>query len=217
MTTVQWHWRTFDTISVPELYAVTALREAVFIVEQTCPYQDADGLDAQAEHLLGLGQDGQLVAYLRVLGPGLRFKRPGDRARKRPAQRSGPAAHATGSRALRPAMARPSCGPRGAGPPGVVLRVPGLRMLLRPIRRGRHSAHRHAAGGTIRLSPLTQAAAVDWPTTLRTATAKRSMAWSRSASGMFSAGAKRTTFGPATSTITPASSAAVRKARAWPA
>lgn len=40
MTTVQWHWRTFDTFSVPELYAVTALREAVFIVEQTCPYQD---------------------------------------------------------------------------------------------------------------------------------------------------------------------------------
>ena len=76
MTTVQWHWRTFDTFSVPELYAVRALREAVFIVEQTCPYQDADGLDAQAEHLLGLGQDGQLVAYLRVLGPGLRFKQP---------------------------------------------------------------------------------------------------------------------------------------------
>ncbi|MEC9406175.1 MAG: GNAT family N-acetyltransferase [Pseudomonadota bacterium] len=76
MNGVQWQWKTFVTLSVPELYAVVALREAVFIVEQRCPYQDADGLDADADHLLGWGEDGRLMAYLRVLAPGVRFEQP---------------------------------------------------------------------------------------------------------------------------------------------
>ena len=51
------------------------LREAVFIVEQKCPYPDADGRDPQAWHLLGWLTTPQkrLVAYARVFEPGLRY------------------------------------------------------------------------------------------------------------------------------------------------
>jgi ElaA protein len=62
----------FDALSGADVYAVLALRQRVFVVEQHCAYLDADGLDAAAEHLLM--RDGPaLVAYLRVLAPGVRF------------------------------------------------------------------------------------------------------------------------------------------------
>lgn len=55
-------------LSVTDLYSVLALRNAVFIVEQNCPYQDIDGDDLTGEnrHLLGW-RDGSLVAYARIL------------------------------------------------------------------------------------------------------------------------------------------------------
>lgn len=76
MTAVRWQWETFKTLSADTLYDVVVLREAVFIVEQTCAYQDADGLDVQADHLLGWDSSGKLIAYLRVLAPGVRFEQP---------------------------------------------------------------------------------------------------------------------------------------------
>lgn len=51
------------------------LRQRVFVVEQRCCYQDADGLDHAARHLLGTTA-GQLVAYLRVLQSGQRYPEP---------------------------------------------------------------------------------------------------------------------------------------------
>lgn len=52
------------------------LRESVFIVEQNCPYPDADGRDPNAWHLLGwvgAGADRRLVAYARIFEPGVRY------------------------------------------------------------------------------------------------------------------------------------------------
>lgn len=66
---MMWQWCSFDQLNVHELYAALALRAEVFVVEQTCAYQDPDGLDAQAMHLLGW-QDGALVAYLRAFPAG---------------------------------------------------------------------------------------------------------------------------------------------------
>jgi ElaA protein len=62
----------FDALSGADVYTVLALRQRVFVVEQHCAYLDADGLDAAAEHLL-MSDGPQLVAYLRVLAPGVRF------------------------------------------------------------------------------------------------------------------------------------------------
>jgi ElaA protein len=46
-----------------------ALRIAVFVVEQSCPYQEADGLDHAAVHLLG-EHESEIMACLRLLPPG---------------------------------------------------------------------------------------------------------------------------------------------------
>lgn len=59
------YWRSWQELSQLELYDAIQLRLQVFCVEQNCPYQDLDGLDQQAQHLLAY-QDGKLVGYLRL-------------------------------------------------------------------------------------------------------------------------------------------------------
>ena len=59
----------FDELSPRALYEVLRLRSAVFVVEQDCAYQDLDGLDERAGHVLVPDARG-LVAYARVLPPG---------------------------------------------------------------------------------------------------------------------------------------------------
>ena len=75
--TVRWSWRPFDALTAAELYAVLQLRQRVFVVEQRCPYLDADGSDDEAWHLLGWvdGPDGAPVlgAYVRIFGPGVKY------------------------------------------------------------------------------------------------------------------------------------------------
>ena len=71
-----WQTRHFDQLSGAQLYAVLALRQQVFILEQQCLYPDADGKDLGAHHLLGWRSiDGQrqLAAYLRCLAPGVSY------------------------------------------------------------------------------------------------------------------------------------------------
>jgi ElaA protein len=69
---ITWNLKTFDQLSVSELYAIMRLRIEVFIVEQNCPYQDADDKDQSSYHLMGW-EHGALVAYTRLLPPGLSF------------------------------------------------------------------------------------------------------------------------------------------------
>ncbi len=63
----------FNNLSVFQLYEIMALRQAVFVVEQNCPYVDADGKDLPSWHLLGRQTDGQLVAYARLLPKGVAY------------------------------------------------------------------------------------------------------------------------------------------------
>lgn len=58
--------RSYDDLSKKELYEMMVLRQQVFIVEQDCPYLDADGKDLNAYHLLGY-LDNELVCYTRLL------------------------------------------------------------------------------------------------------------------------------------------------------
>jgi ElaA protein len=74
--TPAWQWARFTELRPTELYAVVRLREAVFIVEQQCPYPDADGRDPNAWHLLGWSEgepDRSLIAYARIFEPGVRY------------------------------------------------------------------------------------------------------------------------------------------------
>ena len=71
-----WQWSRFSELRPDDLYAIVRLREAVFVVEQNCPYLDADGRDPGAWHLLGWNQGPakrSLVAYARVFEPGVRY------------------------------------------------------------------------------------------------------------------------------------------------
>jgi ElaA protein len=73
MLDLSFRLRTFDDLTVDELYRIFRLRVEVFIVEQDCPYQDVDDLDRQAIHLLGETPSGELVAYARLLPRGLAY------------------------------------------------------------------------------------------------------------------------------------------------
>ena len=73
---MRWTWGRFDTLSGSDVYDLLALRSAVFVVEQDCVFLDADGLDRQSWHLLGRDASGTLVAYLRCLDPGLKYREP---------------------------------------------------------------------------------------------------------------------------------------------
>ena len=59
----------FEALSLPELYLVLQLRSEVFVVEQNCVYQDIDGKDEKALHVIG-ELDGQTVAYCRLFKSG---------------------------------------------------------------------------------------------------------------------------------------------------
>jgi ElaA protein len=52
------------------------LRALVFIVEQRCVYNDVDGRDAQADHLYLRDAEGGMIAYSRVLHPGVSYPEP---------------------------------------------------------------------------------------------------------------------------------------------
>jgi ElaA protein len=73
MTNISFRVRRFDELTLDELYRVLRLRIEVFVVEQDCPYQDIDGRDSQALHLLGETPSGELVAYARLLPVGVAY------------------------------------------------------------------------------------------------------------------------------------------------
>lgn len=63
----------FDQLTTKELYEILQLRSEVFIVEQDCVYQDIDGKDQKALHVLGVKKD-EIIAYTRCFKPGDYFK-----------------------------------------------------------------------------------------------------------------------------------------------
>ena len=72
---IEWRWTDLDEFTPRQLYALAAARIEVFVVEQNCVYQELDGLDLVARHLTGWSE-GNVAAYLRVLGPDTRFAEP---------------------------------------------------------------------------------------------------------------------------------------------
>lgn len=56
-------------MTVPELFDIFKARMSVFVVEQSCPYQDIDEADREAYHVC-IKDGGMILAYLRVLPKG---------------------------------------------------------------------------------------------------------------------------------------------------
>lgn len=68
-----------ETLSIRDWYDVSAARIDVFVVEQNCPFQDNDGADFRAWHLLGWDESGgkrSLAAYCRLVDAGVKFAEP---------------------------------------------------------------------------------------------------------------------------------------------
>jgi ElaA protein len=65
----QFEIKRFNELSTRELYFVLQLRSEVFVVEQNCVYQDIDGKDMKALHVLGRYDD-EIIAYSRLFAPG---------------------------------------------------------------------------------------------------------------------------------------------------
>ena len=63
----------WDDLSKEEVEKIFSLRSEVFIVEQECPYQDVDGRDAEADHLL-LYENNILCGYTRIFPKNTYFK-----------------------------------------------------------------------------------------------------------------------------------------------
>ncbi len=69
-----WILRAWKEMSADDVYAVLSLRQRVFVVEQRCAYQDADGYDALADHVwCHDGATGETLAYARVFAPGVKY------------------------------------------------------------------------------------------------------------------------------------------------
>ena len=66
-------FKTFSELTTKELYQILQLRSEVFVVEQNCVYQDIDGKDEKAIHIIGVVQN-KIVAYTRCFKPGEYFK-----------------------------------------------------------------------------------------------------------------------------------------------
>ena len=65
----------FTELSAAELYAILRARQDVFVVEQNCPFQEIDGKDLDAYHLW-FEENGEILAYARVLDRGVSFETP---------------------------------------------------------------------------------------------------------------------------------------------
>jgi ElaA protein len=65
---LQWCWYRLEEMDPVLLYDMLALREAIFVVEQTCIYHELDGRDKCAHHLIAKQND-EIVAGLRILPP----------------------------------------------------------------------------------------------------------------------------------------------------
>lgn len=70
---LNWTIKHFSELSTSELYTIMRLRQEVFVVEQNCPYQDADDKDQASYHLAGYDNKNKVAAYARVLPAGLSF------------------------------------------------------------------------------------------------------------------------------------------------
>ena len=63
----------FEALTLEELYAILRLRSEVFVVEQDCVYQDLDGKDQKALHVIGK-KEGVVIAYTRLFKSGDYFE-----------------------------------------------------------------------------------------------------------------------------------------------
>ncbi|MCA0932968.1 GNAT family N-acetyltransferase [Lutimonas saemankumensis] len=71
---MKWILKSFNELSLSEFHDIIQLRLDIFVVEQDCPYMDLDGKDKIAYHFFGSTEEGKIIAYTRLFGPGEYYK-----------------------------------------------------------------------------------------------------------------------------------------------
>ena len=69
---MKWEIKKFDELTGQEVYEILKIRSEVFVIEQTCIYEDCDDKDKKSYHLFGV-DNGQIVAYSRILEKGVSY------------------------------------------------------------------------------------------------------------------------------------------------
>ena len=69
---IAWRFARFEALGAREVHDILQARSAVFVVEQDCVFLDADGADPDCWHLFA-SEEGALLAYCRLVPPGLKF------------------------------------------------------------------------------------------------------------------------------------------------
>lgn len=69
-------WHAWAALSPDVLHDFLRLRSDIFVVEQNCAYPDIDGVDPLCEHLCMRDSTSQLLAYLRLVPPGVKASQP---------------------------------------------------------------------------------------------------------------------------------------------
>jgi ElaA protein len=72
---LDWRFQTFDELTTTELYGILRLRSEVFVLEQRCCFLDMDNKDQSSHHLSGY-RDGELMAFARIVPPGMSYEYP---------------------------------------------------------------------------------------------------------------------------------------------
>ena len=69
------HWKTntFAELSTQQLFEILKLRQEIFVVEQECAYPDIDDTDLVSTHLSGHNENNELIAYARLIKPGVSY------------------------------------------------------------------------------------------------------------------------------------------------
>ena len=71
-----WKAKKFSELTTDEFHDILQLRINTFVVEQNCPYPELDNKDRKAYHLFGATEEGRIVAYTRIFGPGDYYSEP---------------------------------------------------------------------------------------------------------------------------------------------
>ena len=66
--------KSYEELSKDELYRILAVRQEVFVVEQDIAYVDSDFKDQYSLHCWVEDEGGSVVAYLRIVEPGKKYK-----------------------------------------------------------------------------------------------------------------------------------------------
>jgi ElaA protein len=62
----------FSELTTLELHEIFKLRSEIFVVEQNCVYNDVDGKDIEATHIM-IKKNSNIIAYIRVLSSGISY------------------------------------------------------------------------------------------------------------------------------------------------